>query len=76
MLSTVLIWAGAGAGEIFLRLPRGAGVALPLIAVAICLSSIRFLPMTISLMPLLRRPGQGLLTQILIAHYVRGGRYG
>jgi len=68
VLSTVLIWAGPA--QVIFYGSLAAGVALPLIAVAICLSSIRFLPMTISLMPLLRRPGQGLLTQILIAHYV------
>lgn len=68
VLSTVLIWAGPA--QVIFYGALAAGVSLPLIAVAICLSSIRFLPMTISLMPLLRRPGQGLATQILLAHYV------
>ncbi|WP_349371926.1 AzlC family ABC transporter permease [Salinarimonas sp.] len=68
MLSTLLIWAGPA--QVIFYGAIAAGVALPLIAVAICLSSIRFLPMTISLMPLLRRPGQGLLAQIALAHYV------
>ncbi|GGK48142.1 AzlC family ABC transporter permease [Salinarimonas ramus] len=68
MLSTLLIWAGPAQVVFFGSL--AAGVALPLIAAAICLSSIRFLPMTIALMPLLRRPGQGLLAQIAIAHYI------
>lgn len=68
MLSTVLIWAGPA--QVIFYGAIAAGVALPLVAVAICLSSIRFLPMTISLMPLLRRPGQGLASQLLIAHYI------
>ncbi|WP_052340891.1 AzlC family ABC transporter permease [Salinarimonas rosea] len=68
MLSTLLIWAGPA--QVVFYGSLAAGVALPLIAAAICLSSIRFLPMTIALMPLLRRPGQGLLAQIAIAHYI------
>ncbi|MGJ3265548.1 MAG: AzlC family ABC transporter permease [Salinarimonas sp.] len=68
MLSTLLIWAGPA--QVVFYGSLAAGVALPLIAAAICLSSIRFLPMTIALMPLLRRPGQGLFAQIAIAHYI------
>lgn len=68
VLSTVLIWAGPA--QVLFYGAIAAGVSLPLIAAAICLSSIRFLPMTISLMPLLRRPGQGLAMQILLAHYI------
>jgi predicted branched-subunit amino acid permease len=68
VLSTLLIWAGPA--QVIFYGAIAAGVALPLVPAAGCLSSIRFLPMTISLMPLLRRPGQGLLTQLLLAHYV------
>ncbi|MFN3687816.1 AzlC family ABC transporter permease [Salinarimonas sp.] len=68
VLSTVLIWAGPA--QVVFYGSIAAGVSLPLIAVAICLSSIRFLPMTISLLPLLRRPGQTIPMQILIAHFV------
>jgi len=68
ILSTLLIWA-APAQVIFYG-GLASGTALPLIAIAVCLSSIRFLPMTISILPLLRRPGQGIAMQFLIAHYV------
>lgn len=68
VLSTLLIWAGPAQVLFFGAI--AAGVSLPLIAAAIGLSSIRFLPMTLSLMPLIRRPGQGLATQIVLAHYI------
>jgi predicted branched-subunit amino acid permease len=68
MLSTLLIWA-APAQVIFYGGLAG-GSALPVIAIAVCLSSIRFLPMTMAILPLLRRPGQGIWMQFLIAHYV------
>ncbi len=68
MLSTLLIWASPAQAILYGGL--AAGMALPAIAVAVCLSSIRFLPMTMSVLPLLRRPGQGIVVQILAAHYV------
>jgi predicted branched-subunit amino acid permease len=68
MLSTLLIWASPA--QVILYGGLAVGAALPALAVVICLSSIRFLPMTISLLPLLRRPGQGLALQFLIAHFV------
>ena len=68
MLSTLLIWASPA--QVILYGGLAAGTALPAIALAVCLSSIRFLPMTISVLPLLRRPGQRLPLQLLAAHYV------
>lgn len=68
MLSTLLIWASPA--QVILYGGLAAGTALPAIALAICLSSIRFLPMTISILPLLRRPGQRLPLQLLAAHYI------
>lgn len=67
-LSTFLVWAGPA--QVILYAGIAAGTALPVLAVAVTLSSIRFLPMTVSILPLLRQPGQGLLVQILAAHYV------
>ena len=67
MLSTLLIWAAPA--QVILYGGLATGTALPAIAAAVCLSSIRFLPMTMSLLPLLRRPGQGLVVQLLVAHY-------
>jgi predicted branched-subunit amino acid permease len=68
MLSTVLIWASPA--QVILYGGLAAGTALPALAFAICLSSIRFVPMTMSVLPLLRRPGQGIGLQLFIAHYV------
>ena len=61
VLSTLLIWAGPAQVLFFGAI--AAGVSLPLVAAAIGLSSIRFLP-------LIRRPGQGLATQIALAHVI------
>jgi predicted branched-subunit amino acid permease len=68
MLSTLLVWAGPA--QVILYGGLAAGSGLLAIAVAVCLSSIRFLPLTISVLPLLRRPGQGVGKQLLMAHYL------
>jgi predicted branched-subunit amino acid permease len=68
VLSTVLVWAGPA--QVILFGGLAAGTAPLALAIAVCLSSIRFLPMTMAIMPLLRRPGQHLGAQILAAHYV------
>ena len=68
LLSTLLMWAGPA--QVILFGGLAAGAALPAIALAVCLSSIRLLPMTMSVLPLLRRPGQSIGVQLLTAHYV------
>ena len=68
MLSTLLIWAGPGQVLFFGMAAQGA--AWPTIALSISLSSVRFLPMTIAILPLVRRPGQGPMSQVLAAHFV------
>ncbi len=68
ILSTFLMWAAPA--QVILFGGIAGGTALPLIAVAVSLSSIRLLPMTIAMMPMLRRPGQSLITQVFLAHYV------
>lgn len=69
VLSTVLIWAGPAQVIFFGGI--GAGTALPFVAIAVALSSIRLLPMTMSILPLLRGSGgRGWATQLLVAHYV------
>jgi predicted branched-subunit amino acid permease len=68
VLSTLLVWAAPA--QVILFAGVGAGTALPALAVAIGLSSIRFLPMTMTILPLIRRPGQGVAFQALAAHYV------
>jgi predicted branched-subunit amino acid permease len=68
ILSTVLIWASPAQAILYGGL--AAGTSLPALAIAVCFSSIRFLPMTIAILPLLRRPRQRLVTQLFAAHYV------
>lgn len=68
VLSTILVWAGPSQVLFFASI--AAGAAWSAIALAIGFASLRFLPMTVALLPLLRRPGQGVGVQLLIAHYV------
>lgn len=68
VLSTVLVWAGPA--QVLLFGSIAAGASLTAVGLAVCLSSIRFLPMTVSIIPLLRGPGIGTLRLILAAHMV------
>ncbi len=68
VLSTLLIWAGPG--QIVLFTSLASGMALPWIALAVSLSSIRFVPMVMSLLPLLRRPGMRLWHLLGLSHYI------
>lgn len=68
VLSTFLIWAGPA--QVLLFGSIAAGVAMPAIAVAISLSSVRFLPMCMSILPLLRRPGMPVWQMLVLMHYV------
>jgi predicted branched-subunit amino acid permease len=68
VLSTILVWAGPS--QVLFFASVAAGAAWSAIALAIGFASLRFLPMTVALLPLLRRPGQGIGTQLLLAHYV------
>jgi predicted branched-subunit amino acid permease len=68
VLSTVLIWAGPA--QVLLFGSIAAGAALPAIAIAVSLSSTRFLPMVVSILPLLKGRRVGTLRLILAAHFV------
>lgn len=68
VLSTMLVWAGPSQVIFFASI--AAGAAWSAIAIAIGFASLRFLPMTVAILPLLRRPGQGVAMQLLLAHYV------
>lgn len=68
VLATVLIWAAPAQVILYSSLAAGAGLLTAALAVA--LSAIRLMPMTMSALPYLRRPGHGLLAQALIAHCV------
>lgn len=67
-LSTLLVWAGPA--QVILFGAIGSGASLPATAFAVALSSARFLPMTVSLLPLIRRGGAGLGATVLCAHFV------
>jgi predicted branched-subunit amino acid permease len=68
VLSTLLMWAAPAQAIFFASVI--AGTSMPAIGLTICLSSIRFLPMTLAFLPLLRRPGQGTAIQLAAAHLV------
>jgi len=68
VLSTPLIWAGPAQVILFGAVAGGAGLAT--VALLVGLSSVRLLPMSITLLPLLRRPGQGWREQVLLVHFV------
>lgn len=67
MLSTVLMWAGPA--QVILISALGAGAALFEVALAVCLSAVRFLPMVVSLVPLLRGPRTRLRDLLIPAHF-------
>jgi predicted branched-subunit amino acid permease len=67
-VSTLLIWAAPA--QVMLFAGVAAGTPLAVLAFAIGLSSIRFLPMTMAILPLLRSPEQRTSTQFLAAHFV------
>src|SRR5918999_2148275 len=68
VLSTIMMWAGPAQAVFFASV--AAGTSFPVIAFAVTLSSVRLLPMTVAVLPLLRRPGQGLATQLAAAHFI------
>jgi predicted branched-subunit amino acid permease len=67
MTSTVLVWAGPA--QVILISALGAGASLVEVALAVGLSGVRFLPMVVSLLPLLRAPATRLRDLILPAHF-------
>lgn len=68
MLSTVLIFAAPAQLILFSSLATGGLLAAAALAVAF--SAIRLLPMTLALLPYLRRPGQPLVERCALAHTV------
>jgi len=67
-LSTLLIWAGPAQVIVFGAVATGA--ALPATAFAVWLSSARFLPMTVSILPLIRSGSGSLGRTLAAAHLV------
>lgn len=68
LASTFLIWALPA--QLILIGGLVAGTALPALALAITLSSIRLLPMVVSVAPYMRGPRRSLLRELICAHYV------
>ena len=66
--STLLIWAGPA--QVLYFGAVAAKTAWPAIAVLISLSSVRFVPMVVSMLPVIRTPKTRLLTLILAAHCI------
>ena len=66
--STLLIWAGPAQVLFFGAI--AAGTALPAVALSISLSSIRFLPMCLTILPMLRTKRTRFLTLFVAAHFV------
>jgi predicted branched-subunit amino acid permease len=64
--STVLVWAGPA--QVILVSALGAGAAPVEVAIAVSLSSVRLLPMVISLLPLIRRHATRKRDLLLPAH--------
>ena len=68
LASTFLIWAGPAQVIFFGAVIQG--LSLPAIALSVSLSSVRLLPMCVSLLPLLRRRNQGVALSVYTAHHI------
>jgi predicted branched-subunit amino acid permease len=68
MLSSALMWAGPA--QVLLFGSLAAGTPLPIAALAILFSSLRFFPMTMSIIPLINQPKRPTWQLLLAAHLV------
>lgn len=68
LVSTLLIWALPA--QVILVGGIVSGTALPAVALAVTLSSIRLLPMVVSLAPYMRGPRRSLVSEAACAHFV------
>jgi len=68
MLSSALMWAGPA--QVLLFGSIATGTSLPVAAVAVLFSSLRFLPMTIALVPLINDPRRPTWQLLLAAHLI------
>lgn len=68
LLATALIWALPA--QVILVGGLASGTALPAIALAVALSSLRLLPMVVSIAPYLRGRRRSLVLELWCAHYV------
>lgn len=68
LISTLLIWALPA--QVILVGGISSGTALPALAVAVCLSGVRLMPMVVALMPLVRGRRTSLATELFCAHFI------
>lgn len=68
MASTIFVWAGPAQVVFFTMM--GAGASLAAVALAVTLTAIRLMPMTASLMPLLRGGAPRSATLVAASHFV------
>jgi len=67
LVATVLVWAGPA--QVILVSTLGVGASLFEAAVAVGLSGVRLLPMVVSMLPMLKRPGVRSWKLVLPAHF-------
>jgi predicted branched-subunit amino acid permease len=67
LASTLLVWAGPA--QVILISTLGAGGSLVETGIAVCLSSVRLLPMVVALLPMLKAPGMRSWKLLLPAHF-------
>jgi len=67
LLATILIWAGPA--QVILVSTLGSGGSLIEAAIAVGLSAVRLLPMVVTMLPMLRRPGMRTWKVLLPAHF-------
>ncbi|MBI4274213.1 MAG: AzlC family ABC transporter permease [Rhizobiales bacterium] len=65
--ATLLVWAGPA--QVILVSALGAGAAPFEVAIAVSLSSLRLLPMVVSLLPVIREPGSPAWRLLMPAHF-------
>jgi predicted branched-subunit amino acid permease len=68
MLSTALLWAGPA--QVILVTALGTGTSLIETALAVCLSSVRLLPMVVALLPTIKSPDMASRKLILPSHLI------
>ena len=68
LLSTLVIWAAPA--QVILFGLIAAGATLPVMAIAVGFSSVRFLPMCMTILPLLRQPGTRTPTLLAASHLI------
>jgi predicted branched-subunit amino acid permease len=67
LVSTVVMWAGPA--QVIMVSALGTGATLVEVALAVFLSAVRFLPMVVSLLPLLRGPRTRVRDLLIPAHF-------